>query len=60
MKVCTAGDFEIPNKLIITTNEHPRAKRERANASCCSGSMGLGTNFVGTLMMNGWMLFKRN
>lgn len=53
MKVCTARDFEIPNELLITINEHPRAKRERANASCCSGSMGLGTNFVGTLMMNG-------
>ena len=63
MKVCTARDFEIPNKLLITINEHPRAKRERerergrererANVSCCSGSMELGTKFVGTLTIKG-------
>ena len=55
MKVCTARDFEIPNELLITINEHPRAKRarERANVSCCSGSMELGTKFVGTLTIKG-------
>ena len=29
MKVCTTRDFEIPNELLITINEHPRAKRAR-------------------------------
>ena len=38
----------------LSERERERGReRERANVSCCSGSMELGTKFVGTLTIKG-------